>query len=138
MIGARRGSPLAVGYGEDGELYLIRCLALALTNRLSYLEEGDWVVLRKERQKFMTPPHQPVERSMGPVGSFGRRHRQGQFSPFHAEGDSRAARSSVHTHSCVNLQTRSVTLPDRLDLVKLPRLTITACGTMTRRQLAFG
>lgn len=48
MIGARRGSPLAVGYG-DGEMYLgSDALALApLTQRITYLEEGDWVVLTK-------------------------------------------------------------------------------------------
>ena len=46
MIGARRGSPLAVGYG-DGEMYLgSDALALApLTDRICYLEEGDWVEL---------------------------------------------------------------------------------------------
>ena len=43
MIGARRGSPLAIGYGE-GEMYIgSDALALAtLTRRICYLEEGDW------------------------------------------------------------------------------------------------
>ena len=42
LIGARRGSPLAIGYG-DGEMYLgSDALALApLTRRITYLEEGD-------------------------------------------------------------------------------------------------
>ena len=46
IIGARRGTPLAVGYG-DGEMYLgSDALALApLTRRICYLEEGDWVEL---------------------------------------------------------------------------------------------
>lgn len=46
LIGARRGSPLAIGYG-DREMYLgSDALALApLTNRISYMEEGDWVEL---------------------------------------------------------------------------------------------
>ncbi len=49
MIGARRGSPLAVGYG-DGEMYLgSDAMALApFTNRICYLEEDDWVVISKE------------------------------------------------------------------------------------------
>ena len=48
MIGARRGSPLVVGWGE-GEMYLgSDALALAvLTDRITYLEEGDWVVLHR-------------------------------------------------------------------------------------------
>ena len=46
MIGARRGSPLVVGHGE-GEMYLgSDALSLAgLTDKISYLNEGDWVVL---------------------------------------------------------------------------------------------
>ncbi|MCL2469046.1 MAG: glutamine--fructose-6-phosphate transaminase (isomerizing) [Alphaproteobacteria bacterium] len=49
LIGARRGSPLAIGYGE-GEMYLgSDALALApMTNRITYLEEGDWVEITAE------------------------------------------------------------------------------------------
>src|SRR6201991_3727917 len=48
MIGARKGSPLAVGYG-DGEMYLgSDAIALApFTDRISYLEDGDWAVLTR-------------------------------------------------------------------------------------------
>ena len=53
LIGARRGSPLAVGYGEE-EMYLgSDALALApLTNRVSYLEEGDWVELHRRQRRY--------------------------------------------------------------------------------------
>src|SRR5262245_40233912 len=49
MIGARKGSPLAVGYGE-GEMYLgSDAIALApFTDRLSYLEDGDWAVVTRK------------------------------------------------------------------------------------------
>src|SRR6476659_1566584 len=49
IIGARMGSPLTVGYGE-GENYLgSDALALApFTQRIAYLDEGDWAVLRRE------------------------------------------------------------------------------------------
>ena len=49
MIGARKGSPLAIGYG-DGEMYLgSDAIALApFTDTISYLEDGDWVVLTRE------------------------------------------------------------------------------------------
>ena len=48
MIGARRGAPLAVGHGE-GEMFLgSDAIALApFTNRITYLEDGDWVVLTR-------------------------------------------------------------------------------------------
>ena len=48
VIGARKGSPLVLGYGE-GEMYLgSDAIALApLTRDVTYLEEGDWVILTK-------------------------------------------------------------------------------------------
>ena len=48
LIGARRGSPLAIGFG-DGEMFLgSDAMALApFTDRVSYLEDGDWVVLTR-------------------------------------------------------------------------------------------
>src|SRR6202789_4366567 len=57
LIGARRGAPLAVGYGEgeaEGEMYLgSDALALApFTDRVAYLEEGDWVTVTREGAKF--------------------------------------------------------------------------------------
>src|ERR1700742_1482191 len=53
LIGARQGAPLAIGYG-DGEMYLgSDALALApFTDRIAYLEEGDWVALTREGAEF--------------------------------------------------------------------------------------
>ena len=69
MIGARQGSPLAVGFG-DGEVFLgSDALALApLTDSICYLEEGDWVVLRKERVEIFDQQDRPVERTKRPAG----------------------------------------------------------------------
>ena len=49
LIGARKGSPLAIGHG-DGEMYLgSDAIALApFTDMISYLDDGDWVVLTRE------------------------------------------------------------------------------------------
>src|SRR6202041_1806355 len=49
LIGARKGSPLAIGHG-DGEMYLgSDAIALApFTDTISYLEDGDWAVLTRE------------------------------------------------------------------------------------------
>ena len=48
MIAARKGSPLAIGHGT-GEMYLgSDAIALApFTDAITYLEEGDWAVLRR-------------------------------------------------------------------------------------------
>ncbi|MEQ8370156.1 MAG: glutamine--fructose-6-phosphate aminotransferase, partial [Alphaproteobacteria bacterium] len=64
LIGARRGSPLAVGFGE-GETFLgSDALALApLTRRLSYLEDGDVVVLTRAGAAFFDAEGNPVTRA---------------------------------------------------------------------------
>src|SRR5919109_462025 len=53
MIGARKGSPLAIGYG-NGEMYLgSDAIALApFTDTISYLEDGDWAVVTRDRVEF--------------------------------------------------------------------------------------
>jgi len=63
LIGARHGSPLVVGAG-DGEMYLgSDALALAmLSQRICYLEEGDWVVLTGDSARMYTSNGQPVDR----------------------------------------------------------------------------
>src|SRR6476469_10388262 len=61
IIGARMGAPLTVGYG-DGENYLgSDALALApLTQRISYLDEGDWVVIERDTVQIFDRDNQPV------------------------------------------------------------------------------
>ncbi len=63
LIGARLGSPLVLGHG-DGETYLgSDALALApLTQRIAYLEEGDWVVARREGAQVFDRDNRPVDR----------------------------------------------------------------------------
>src|SRR5204862_708398 len=63
LICARRGSPLAIGYG-DGEMFVgSDALALApLTRRIAYLEEGDWAVVTSKQVAIFDRSNQPIER----------------------------------------------------------------------------
>ena len=65
LIGARKGSPLAVGHG-DGEMYLgSDAIALApFTNRVTYLEDGDWAVLTRNSVEIYGATNMPVSRPM--------------------------------------------------------------------------
>jgi glucosamine--fructose-6-phosphate aminotransferase (isomerizing) len=63
MIAARKGSPLAIGHGE-GEMFVgSDAIALApMTDRITYLEEGDWAVVTRAGARSSTrrgPPRQP-------------------------------------------------------------------------------
>src|SRR5476649_101360 len=65
MIGARKGSPLAIGYG-DGEMFLgSDAIALApFTDMISYLEDGDWAVLSRKGVNVFDVHDKPVERAV--------------------------------------------------------------------------
>jgi glucosamine--fructose-6-phosphate aminotransferase (isomerizing) len=70
IIGARMGAPLTVGYG-DGENYLgSDAIAVApWTQRIAYLEEGDWAVVRREGIEIFDRDNSPVEREIVESGA---------------------------------------------------------------------
>ncbi len=132
MIGARRGSPLAVGYG-DGEMYLgSDALALAsLTDRICYLEEGDWAELTLDGATVHDAEDTVVERPVTKTALSGALIGKGQYPHFMLkEIFEHPAVIGDTLQSLLNPLSREVTLPELpLDFATLPRLTISACGT---------
>jgi glucosamine--fructose-6-phosphate aminotransferase (isomerizing) len=132
MIGARRGSPLAVGYG-DGEMFLgSDALALApLTDRICYLEEGDWVELRKTGAKVHDAEDRPVERAVKQTALSGALIGKGEYRHFmQKEIFEQPAVIGDTLQTFLNPLNRNVELPDLgIDLAAISRLTISACGT---------
>jgi len=132
MIGARLGSPLAVGYGE-GEMFLgSDAMALApLTQQISYLEEGDWVILRPDGADVRDAQGQKVERTItrtalsgALIGKAGYRH----FMEKEIHEQPAVIGDTLHSH--FNPTERSIALPEMsLDLSKVDRMTLVACGT---------
>src|SRR3954447_7268596 len=72
LIGARQGAPLAIGYGE-GEMYLgSDALAVSpFTDRIAYLEEGDWAVVTRKGAEIRDANGKMVKRRIqrSPAGS---------------------------------------------------------------------
>ena len=132
MIGARRGSPLAVGYGE-GEMFLgSDAMALApLTDRICYLEEGDWVEIGPAGAVVHDESDAVVERAVTQTALSGAAIGKGQYRHFmQKEIFEQPAVIGDTLHSFLNPLSREVTLPALpFDLGKIPRLTISACGT---------
>jgi len=132
MIGARRGSPLAIGYG-DGEMYLgSDAMALApLTRRIAYMEEGDWVEITREGAIVRDADGQIVEREIRETAASGALVGKGNFRHFmEKEIHEQPAVIGDTLHSYFNPQERAVHLPELpFDLAKVPRMTVTACGT---------
>ncbi len=132
MIGARRGTPLALGYG-DGEMYLASdAFALApLTSRLCYLEDGDWVevrhtsaVVHDANDAVVTRTVRQTAVSGALIGKDGYRHFMLKeiYEQPQVIGDTLSA--------FIHPSTGHISLPDLpFDLASAPRITIVACGT---------
>ncbi len=133
LIGARRGAPLAIGYGE-GEMYLgSDALALApFTDTLTYLEEGDWVVLTRDSAQIYDEANQPARRKKQKTraGAFlvdKGNHRHFMAKEIHEQPEV-IGHTLAHYLDMVNLKVR---LPFELpfDFANINRLSISACGT---------
>ena len=132
LIGARLGSPLVVGYGE-GETYLgSDALALApLTQRIAYLEEGDWVIVTAQGAEIFDKDNIPVERPITISGVTGELISKGNHRHYMLK--------EIYEQPVVVAQTLrsylrrledqvSLPVPD-FDLGAIRRVTIVACGT---------
>tara|TARA_B100000749_G_scaffold45012_1_gene31361 strand:- start:6 stop:1829 length:1824 start_codon:yes stop_codon:yes gene_type:complete len=132
MIGARRGSPLVVGYG-DGETYIgSDALALApLTQQISYLEEGDWVVVSREAAEIHDAENQPVEREIQTSGASAAAVEKGNYRHFMQKEIFEQPTVVAQTlGSYLRQSDNSVALPQfDFDLSQIKRVTIVACGT---------
>ncbi len=133
LIGARRGAPLAMGYG-DGEMYLgSDGLALApFTDEVSYLEEGDWVVLTRQTVEFYDESDRRVSRVRQKSLASAFLVDKGNYRHFMAkeihEQPEVVGRTIAHY---TDLSAGRIALPFALpfDPAALDRITIVACGT---------
>ena len=132
MVGARRGSPLVVGYGEDEMFLGSDAIALApWTNQICYLDEGDWVVVRRDGAEIHDAAGSVVQReikqtaaSLGDISKGNYRHYMLKeiYEQPTVIGDT--------IHSFFNPEERTIKLPDLpFNFADIPKLTILACGT---------
>jgi glucosamine--fructose-6-phosphate aminotransferase (isomerizing) len=133
MIGARRGSPLAIGYGK-GEMFLgSDAIALApFTSSISYLEEGDWAVLTRKGVDIYDANDKRVERAV--IKSTATAHMVDKGNHKHFMGKEIHEQPEVVGHTLahyIDMVTEKVALPEDLpfDWKKIKRLSISACGT---------
>jgi glucosamine--fructose-6-phosphate aminotransferase (isomerizing) len=132
LIGARLGSPLVIGYGE-GETYLgSDALALAsLTQRITYLDEGDWVVITREGAAIFDKDNNPVEREITTSGASAAAMEKGHFRHFMQKEIFEQPTVVAQTlRSYLRPVEQQVALPQiDFDISAIERVTIIACGT---------
>lgn len=132
LIGARRGSPLVVGFA-DGETYIgSDALALApLTQQISYLEEGDWVVVTRDGATIFDAENAQVEREVTTSGASAAAVEKGNYRHFMQKEIFEQPTVVAQTlGSYLRQSDNSVALPQfDFDLSQIRRVTIVACGT---------
>ena len=132
LIGARRGSPLAVGYG-DGEMFLgSDALALGpLTCRITYLEEGDWAVVTARGATIFDAENREVVRPVRASALSGALIGKGNYRHFmQKEIFEQPAVIGDTLGALIHPATRTVHLPELpFALATLERVTMVACGT---------
>ncbi|MGH7037980.1 MAG: glutamine--fructose-6-phosphate transaminase (isomerizing) [Stellaceae bacterium] len=132
LVCARRGPPLAIGYGE-GEMFVgSDALALApLTRRITYLEDGDWAVITSRSVVIHDAGNAKVERRIYDTAHSGALIGKGNYRHFmQKEIFEQPAVIGDTLNALINPTTRAVHLPTLpFALSELERIAIIACGT---------
>ena len=132
LIAARKGSPLAIGHGE-GEVFVgSDAIALApMTDRITYLEEGDRAVLTRESVEIFDAQGKPVQRKSRKIQIDATRVDKGGYKHFMAKeiAEQPTVLGEAIGHY-VSEDGKTVTLPgEGLDFTEFDRITMVACGT---------
>src|SRR5262250_2677590 len=132
LIGARQGPPLAVGYG-DGEMYLgSDAIALApFTDTISYLEDGDWAVVRRVGAEIHDSDGRVVKREVLKSNASAFLVDKGNHRHFMAKEIHEQPEVVGHTLAhYLDMTAERVRMPELpFDFAAIDRITISACGT---------
>ena len=133
IVVARKGSPLAIGHG-DGEMYLgSDAFALApFTNRVCYLKDGDWAVMRGDGAEiFALGQDGAVERQVETVDAAAAMVDKGNYRHFMMKEIHEQPEVLSRTFGqYIDPEARGVLLPENnLDFSKINRIILVACGT---------
>jgi glucosamine--fructose-6-phosphate aminotransferase (isomerizing) len=133
LIGARKGSPLAIGFGDDAMFVGSDAIALApFTDTVSYLEDGDWVVVRRAGAEVHDAQGAVVQRAVLKSQAAVMHIDKGNHRHFMAKEIFEQPEVVGHTlANYIDMAAERVALPMPLpfDFAKLSRISIAACGT---------
>jgi glutamine---fructose-6-phosphate transaminase (isomerizing) len=133
LIGARKGSPLAIGYGEGAMFVGSDAIALApFTDTVSYLEDGDWVIVTRTSAEVHDAQGAVVQRAVLKSQAAVMHIDKGNHRHFMAKEIFEQPEVVGHTlANYIDMAAERVALPMVLpfDFAKLNRISIAACGT---------
>ena len=129
IIAARKGSPLAIGHGT-GEMFVgSDAIALApMTDRITYLEEGDWAVITRAGATIYDDQDRLANRAEARIQVDATRIEKAGYKHFMAKEIAEqpvVIADALHRY----IQNGTLQLPDEVDFTAVDRLTMVACGT---------
>ena len=133
IVGARNGPPLAIGHGANSMYIGSDAIALApFTNKITYLEDGDWCIVTKDKVEILDLGGNPVSRAMQLSVGSSLMVDKGNHRHFMQKEIYEQPEVVTHTLShYMNFGTCETRLPEDMpfDFANLERITISACGT---------
>ena len=129
LVAARKGSPLAIGYGDSEMFVGSDAIALApMTDRICYLEEGDHAFVTRAGAEIFDRAGRPANREVQRINIDQTRIEKGGYKHFMAKeiAQQPAVLGDALAHY---LKDGALNLPEGLNFTKLDRLTLVACGT---------
>jgi glucosamine--fructose-6-phosphate aminotransferase (isomerizing) len=132
MVAARRGSPLAIGYGENEMFVGSDALALApVTDRIRYLEEGDWAAVTRTDAHVFDADGMPVKRPVRTLALDAVLVDKGGHRHFMAKEIHEQPTVAAHVaRAYLNAARDGIAGPvEAVDWADVSRVTLVACGT---------
>ena len=132
VVGARRGSPLAVGYGHEENYIGSDSYALkSMTNKISYLEDGEICILTKDKIEFFNSEKNKINKEILTLSNDESKATKGDFKDFMSK---EINEQSVTTKTClkeyidcIRKDINFYNFP--IDPSKINKITLIGCGT---------
>ena len=131
MLGARSGPPLVVGYGDQEMFIGSDALAVGpFTQRIAYLEDGDYCLVDQENAQIFDASGQPAQRPVKTVAASAALVEKGNYRHFMEKEIHDQPEATAHTlSSYVDAVSGSASTPEPGQFEGVGRIQIVACGT---------
>ncbi len=132
IIGARRGSPLAVGYGPKENYLGSDSYALkSMTNKISYLDDGEFCILKNDQVEFYNSSGRKINKKTLLVSDKDESYEKGEFKHFMLKEiyeQSQTIKSCINEYiDKINNEINIINLPWKVSDIK--SITFIGCGT---------
>jgi glucosamine--fructose-6-phosphate aminotransferase (isomerizing) len=132
IVGARRGSPLAVGYGPNENYLGSDSYALkSMTNKISYLDDGEFCIIKKDYVTFFNDEGKKINKKILELSSNETTYDKGDFKHFMAkeiEEQPITLKTGIKEYvDSINQDINIFNFPWKIDEIK--SITLVGCGT---------